>query len=796
MAACGLIMSGNSNNNCSPTSDPPMDPHASSPSTSSGFASHHHNHRHPHSVVSAAGNNGRPLKKRTASEMDDQMLPTANDVDNNNHFRFLRWNVTFADTVVDGIDAGDGDVFGNHVMDHSQTTTTAAANILNHSTTSANIMAMTSLLQPGILSPAPALSVPFPDSLPLPPLPQQPLQSPSVCLLSGLPLFPPEKSRQAAAEFPPPLPSTPSPLNPIVEGAGGSFTMDEVDNIIKDLIQSSASVSIPQLIQTVWEVVQPCNPNLAAVLEHRLRFLNEQPLNPPDMRLLVGEPYAASVLQPPRHQFVQQDFHQPSPNFATAAFTGPSKRSTRETSVSSSLPQDSSPSREPEQQGKSSPSSETPTPALAPSPAVLAAAAREKKEEMMKRKKDEEGLHLLTLLLQCAEAVSADNLDEANKMLLEISERSTPYGTSAQRVAAYFSEAISARLINSCLGIYSPLPSAPLAHKISAAFQVFNGLSPFVKFSHFTANQAIQEAFEREDRVHIIDLDIMQGLQWPGLFHILATRPGGPPHVRVTGLGTSKEALQATGKRLRDFADKLGLPFEYVGVAEKVGNLDPDRLGVSKREAVAVHWFQHSLYDVTGSDTKTLWLLQRLAPKVVTVVEQDLSHAGSFLGRFVDAIHYYSALFDSLGASYCEESEERHVVEQQLLSREIRNISDLGPGALAVSLPFSCVLGLISSLIASSMVSRNYIWGYACFQFVSVILFSHIFYSMLNVNAILSIILASFTGFGIAISTNSLIIEYVKWRLCRQTRPPNPTPTQGTRVQQGSENLQEEATQV
>lgn len=141
--------------------------------------------------------------------------------------------------------------------------------------------------------------------------------------------------------------------------------------------------------------------------------------------------------------------------------------------------------------------------------------------------------------------------------------------------------------------------------------QVFNGISPFVKFSHFTANQAIQEAFEREERVHIIDLDIMQGLQWPGLFHILASRPGGPPHVRLTGLGTSVEALEATGKRLADFADKLGLPFEFIPVAEKVGNLDPERLNVSKREAVAVHMLQHSLYDVTGSDANTLWLLQR-----------------------------------------------------------------------------------------------------------------------------------------------------------------------------------------
>ncbi|GFY93138.1 GRAS family transcription factor [Actinidia rufa] len=325
---------------------------------------------------------------------------------------------------------------------------------------------------------------------------------------------------------------------------------------------------------------------------------------------------------------------------------------------------------------------ESPPPPVPDQPATSAVStAITKKEEMQKKKRDEEGLRLLTLLLNCAEAVAADNFEEANNMLLEISQLSTPFGTSAQRVAAYFSEAMSARLLNSCLGLNATLPLIPaLPHtqKIVSAFQLFNGISPLVKFSHFTANQAIQEAFEREDKVHIIDLDIMQGLQWPGLFHILASRPGGPPFVRLTGLGTSMEALKATGKRLSDFADKLGIPFEFFPIADKVGNLDPERFNVSEGEAVAIHWLQHSLYDVTGSHTRTLLLLKRLAPKVVTVVEQDLSHGGSFLGRFVEAIHYYSALFDSLGESYGEESEERHVVEQQLLSREIRNVLAVG----------------------------------------------------------------------------------------------------------------------
>lgn len=43
----------------------------------------------------------------------------------------------------------------------------------------------------------------------------------------------------------------------------------------------------------------------------------------------------------------------------------------------------------------------------------------------------------------------------------------------------------------------------------------------------------------------------------------------------------------------------------------------------------------------------------------------------------------------------------------------------------------------------------------------------------LNVNAILSVLLSSFTGFGLAISTNSLIVEYLRWRTSRQMQSPH-----------------------
>ncbi|OEL15944.1 Scarecrow-like protein 23 [Dichanthelium oligosanthes] len=305
------------------------------------------------------------------------------------------------------------------------------------------------------------------------------------------------------------------------------------------------------------------------------------------------------------------------------------------------------------------------------------------------------GLRLLSLLLRCAEAVAMDQLTEARELLPEIAELASPFGSSPERVAAYFGDALCARVLSSYLGAYSPLALRQLAaaqsRRVAGAFQAYNALSPLVKFSHFTANQAIMQALDGEDRLHVVDLDIMQGLQWPGLFHILASRPRKPRSLRITGLGASLEVLEATGRRLGDFAASLGLPFEFHPIEGKIGHVaDAAALLGNPRhhhqqqqqdEATVVHWMHHCLYDVTGSDVGTVRLLRSLRPKLITIVEQDLGHSGDFLGRFVEALHYYSALFDALGdgAGAAEEgSAERHAVERQLLGAEIRNIVAVG----------------------------------------------------------------------------------------------------------------------
>lgn len=95
-------------------------------------------------------------------------------------------------------------------------------------------------------------------------------------------------------------------------------------------------------------------------------------------------------------------------------------------------------------------------------------------------------------------------------------------------------------------------------------------------------------------------------------------------------------------------------------------------------EALAVHWLQHSLYDATSSDWKTLRLLQGLSPRVITLVEQEIAFEGSFLDRFVSSLHYYSTIFDSLGNFLVQDNPARHRVEHSLLHGEINNLLAIG----------------------------------------------------------------------------------------------------------------------
>ncbi|KAJ9153081.1 hypothetical protein P3X46_026565 [Hevea brasiliensis] len=287
----------------------------------------------------------------------------------------------------------------------------------------------------------------------------------------------------------------------------------------------------------------------------------------------------------------------------------------------------------------------------------------------------ENGIRLVHLLMACAEAVQENNLTVAEALVKQIGFLAISQAGAMRKVATYFAEALARR-------IYRLYPQSPMDHSLSDILQMhFYETCPYLKFAHFTANQAILEAFEGKKRVHVIDFSMNQGMQWPALLQALALRPGGPPAFRLTGIGPpshdNSDHLQEVGWKLAQLAETIHVEFEYRGfVANSLADLDASMLELrpSEFESVAVNsvFELHKLLARPGAIEKVLSVVKQMKPEIVTIVEQEANHNDSvFLDRFTESLHYYSTLFDSLEGSV---STQDKVMSEVYLGKQICNI--------------------------------------------------------------------------------------------------------------------------
>ncbi|KAJ8751251.1 hypothetical protein K2173_016432 [Erythroxylum novogranatense] len=353
-------------------------------------------------------------------------------------------------------------------------------------------------------------------------------------------------------------------------------------------------------------------------------------------------------------------------------------------------------------------------------------------------KSEERGLYLIHLLLTCANHVATGSLENAEIALGQISQLASPDGDTMQRIAAYFTEALAHRIIKAWPGLHKALnatritlvPDEILVRK--HFFEMF----PFLKVAFVLANQAIIEAMEGEKMIHIIDLNAAEPTQWIALLQAFSARPGGPPHLRITGIHQQKEVVDQMAHKLIEEAEKLDIPFQFNPIVGKLENLDLEKVRVKTGEALAIssvlqlhsflasddelrkrsplilknsngshmqrvlHMNQSTLGELLDKDTfngyspspdsssasplsstasvkidyflNTLW---GLSPKLMVVMEQDSNHNGSTLmERLLEALYSYAALFDCLESTVSRTSMERLKVEKMLFGEEIQNI--------------------------------------------------------------------------------------------------------------------------
>ncbi|PNY05983.1 nodulation-signaling pathway 2 protein [Trifolium pratense] len=171
---------------------------------------------------------------------------------------------------------------------------------------------------------------------------------------------------------------------------------------------------------------------------------------------------------------------------------------------------------------------------------------------------------LVDLLLIGAEAVESQNMTLASDIIEKLNNASSlEKGDSLlNRLCPFFTR-----------GLYYKTTNAAEFHcdhvstqtSTFCVFQILQELSPYVKFAHFTANQAILEATDGAEQVHVIDFDIMEGIQWPSLMVDFAMRKN-TTSLRVTAITVDQQSaasVQQTGRRLKEFADSINFPFMF-----------------------------------------------------------------------------------------------------------------------------------------------------------------------------------------------------------------------------------------
>lgn len=263
---------------------------------------------------------------------------------------------------------------------------------------------------------------------------------------------------------------------------------------------------------------------------------------------------------------------------------------------------------------------------------------------------------IIDQLFKAAELIDAGNPELAHGILARLNHQLSPIGKPFQRAAFYLKEALQL-LLHSNVVNNSSLTFSPtgLLLKIGA-YKSFSEISPVLQFANFTCNQALLEAVEGFDRIHIIDFDIGFGGQWSSFIQELALRNGGAPALKITAFVSPSHhdeiELSFTQENLKQYAGEINMSFELeILTLESLSSASwPQPL--RDCEAVVVNLPIGSFSNYPSYLPLVLRFVKQLMPKIVVTLDRSCDRTDApFPQHLIFALQSYSGLLESLDAA-------------------------------------------------------------------------------------------------------------------------------------------------
>ncbi|XWS75660.1 hypothetical protein CRYUN_Cryun01aG0110200 [Craigia yunnanensis] len=313
-------------------------------------------------------------------------------------------------------------------------------------------------------------------------------------------------------------------------------------------------------------------------------------------------------------------------------------------------------------------------------------------------KPEERGIRLIQLLLTCAKHASSGNLHRADECLRKISLLASVSGDSMQRLSARFASALAIRLVKRWPGLHKALNYTQLPkQEVDQAKPLFGRAFPYLGFSYAIIARTLIKVMMGERVIHLVDLGSGDANLWVPLLRSFSCSPDGPPHLKVTCMNANKAVLEKLGPRLVKEAEALDMPFQFNPLNVSLRELTLDMLKVRSGEALAfisilnlhtllaeddrvdAHFLDNSKSNGI-KDSKQMFqflsMIRSVSPKLLLLVEKEADHnLNRLVDRFVEGLHYYSAVFDSIDATFgTNMSSGERLVLEEMFGKEIENI--------------------------------------------------------------------------------------------------------------------------